>query len=127
MGDLLLVEVARRISACVRETDTAGRFGGDEFVVMLGELDEDQATSTVQANVVAEKIRASLARPYHLTFEQEGKAQHIVEHQCTSSIGVVLFKDQNASVDDILKYADMAMYKAKEDGRNLIRFYEKPV
>jgi len=127
VGDLLLVEVARRISACVRETDTAGRFGGDEFVVMLGELDEDQATSTVQANVVAEKIRASLARPYHLTFEQEGKAQHIVEHQCTSSIGVVLFKDQHASVDDILKYADMAMYKAKEDGRNLIRFYEKPV
>lgn len=125
VGDLLLIEVAHRIGSCVRETDTAGRFGGDEFVVMLSELDVDQATSMAQASVVAEKIKASLARPYQLTFKQEGKAQHIVEHQCTSSIGVVLFKDQDASVDDLFRYADMAMYKAKEDGRNLIRFYEK--
>ena len=124
VGDLLLIEVARRITNCVREMDTVARFGGDEFVVMLSELDVDFAASTAQANIVAEKIRSILADPYVLSVRHDGKADATVEHHCTSSIGVVLFIDHEAAEEDILKWADLAMYQAKDDGRNLIRFYE---
>ncbi len=122
VGDLLLIEVARRISGCVRETDTLARFGGDEFVMILSELDADKTESTAQAGIVAEKIRAALAEPYLLTISQKGGAERTVEHHCTSSIGVVLFISHEASQDDILKWADAAMYKAKESGRNQIHF-----
>ncbi|MDO8292725.1 MAG: PAS domain S-box protein, partial [Gallionella sp.] len=124
VGDLLLVEVAHRLTSCVREVDTVARFGGDEFVVMLSELDADNAESTAQARTVAEKIRSTLAEPYVLKFQQEGNAETIVEHHCTSSIGVVLFINHEASAEDILKWADMAMYQAKADGRNLTRFFD---
>jgi len=124
VGDLLLVEAARRIARCVREVDTVARFGGDEFVVVLSELDEDRAESASQASIVAEKIRGTLAEPYVLKIQSEGKAETTVEHHCTSSIGVVLFINHEASEEDILKWADMAMYQAKEAGRNQIRFYE---
>lgn len=123
-GDLLLVEAARRISGCVREADTVARFGGDEFVVVLSELDADKAESTMEAGLVAEKIRAVLGEPYGLKIRREGKAETAIEHHCTSSIGVVLFIDHEASTEDILKWADMAMYQSKEAGRNLIRFYD---
>jgi len=124
-GDLLLIEVARRITRCVRETDTVARFGGDEFVVMLGELDEDKAASAAQAEIVAEKIRAALSEPYVLTIRQEGNVEATVEHRCTSSIGMVLFINHEASPEDILKWADMAMYQAKEGGRNRVRFFDQ--
>jgi len=123
VGDLLLKEVARRISGCVREMDTVARFGGDEFVVMLTELDPDPVESTAQAGIVAEKIRIILAEPYVLKVHHEGAADTTVEHHCTSSIGAVLFLNHKDSSEDILKWADMAMYQAKEDGRNLIRFH----
>jgi len=124
VGDLLLVEVAHRISSCVREVDTVARFGGDEFVVVLRELDVDKAESITQASIVAEKIRATLAEPYVFKIQHEGKAETTIEHHCTSSVGVVLFINHEASAEDILKWADIAMYQAKEAGRNLIRFYE---
>jgi len=122
-GDLLLMEAARRITSCVREVDTVARFGGDEFVVILSELDVDKAESTAQASIIAEKIRATLAESYVLKIQQEGKAETTVEHHCTSSIGVVLFIDHEASAEDILKWADMAMYQAKEAGRDGWRFF----
>jgi diguanylate cyclase (GGDEF)-like protein/PAS domain S-box-containing protein len=124
MGDLLLLAAARRISSCVRETDTVARFGGDEFVVLLGELDEDKTESNTQASNVAEKIRGTLAEPYFLEIQQGDKAKSTVEHHCTSSIGVVLFLNHKTSVDDIIKSADAAMYQAKNAGRNKIKFYE---
>lgn len=124
VGDLLLIEVAHRLTSCVREADTVARFGGDEFVVMLSELDADNAESTAQACAVAEKIRSALAEPYVLKFQQEGNAETIVVHHCTSSVGVVLFINHEASAEDILKWADMAMYRAKEGGGNLICFFD---
>jgi len=125
MGDLLLVQVAQRINHCVREADTIARFGGDEFVVMLGELDTDLAASTAQAGIVAEKIRALLAEPYVLTLAQEGQSPLTVEHHCSSSIGVALFTGHTASAEEILKWADIAMYQAKAAGRNTIRFFKQ--
>jgi len=122
-GDLLLVEVARRIAACIREMDTVARFGGDEFVVLLNELDADLSVSSTEASIVADKIRTSLAQPYHLKIHPCGKAEATVEHHCTSSIGVKLFINHEVSHDDILRRADMAMYQAKIEGRNRIRFF----
>ena len=124
VGDSLLIEASRRINSCVREADTVARFGGDEFVVMLNELDANKAASVSQAGIVAEKIRAALAEPYELTLPLHDNASAAEVHYCTSSIGVALFADHDASLDDIIKWADMAMYKAKREGRNLIRFYD---
>jgi diguanylate cyclase (GGDEF)-like protein/hemerythrin-like metal-binding protein len=127
VGDLLLMEAAARLKSCVRETDTVSRFGGDEFVVMLSELNADKAESTSQARIVAEKIRATLSEPYRLAIKREGEADTTVEHRCTASIGVALFINHESSQRDILKQADAAMYRAKESGHNLIRFAaEKP-
>jgi diguanylate cyclase (GGDEF)-like protein len=108
----------------VREVDVVARFGGDEFVVILNELDVDKVKSVTEARIVAEKLRATLDKPYLLKFRQEGKAESTVEHHCTISIGVVVFLDHEGSQDDILKWADAAMYQAKEAGRNVIRFFE---
>lgn len=124
VGDILLVEAARRINSCVREVDTVARFGGDEFVVMLGDLGVNKTDSTAQAGVVAEKIRAILAEAYILAIPQQGGTSTTEKYLCTSSIGVALFANHNATLEDIIKWADLAMYKAKRDGRNLIRFYE---
>ncbi|OIQ72026.1 putative diguanylate cyclase YcdT [mine drainage metagenome] len=124
VGDLLLQQAAKRMKACVREVDTVARLGGDEFVVLLGDLDTDKAASTTQANSIAEKIRAALAEPYSLTIKHEGKADAVIEHQCTASIGVVVFIDNEGSPEDFLKWADSAMYRAKDAGSNLIRFFD---
>lgn len=124
VGDLLLVEAANRLKACVREMDTVARFGGDEFIVMLGELDVDYAKSIAQAQAVAEKIRVRLSGVYHLNIVRERMAESTVEHHCSASIGVVVFLDHEDSPDDILKWADSAMYQAKAAGRNTIRFHE---
>lgn len=125
VGDILLVEVARRLAQCVRETDTVSRFGGDEFVVLLHDLSATREASETQAMLVAEKIRASLAAPYVLTIPATDATPAImVEHHCTVSIGLVLFRGHRVDMDEILAQADMAMYQAKHDGRNLIRFYE---
>ena len=122
VGDLLLIDTAARLKACVREVDTVARLGGDEFVVMISELDVDQAESAAQAGRIAEKIRVALAAPYRLSLPFDGMGERSVEHQCTASIGVALFLGQDVSQTDILERADAAMYQAKEAGRNQIRF-----
>lgn len=120
LGDILLVEVANRLTDCVREIDTIARFGGDEFVIVLYELDVNKDEAKTRAAIVAEKVRATLAQPYLLTLHSE----EIIEHHCAASIGVNLFIGDEISESDILKWADTAMYQAKEAGRNLIRFYD---
>jgi len=99
------------------------RFGGDEFVVMVSDLDADKAASTTQVSNIAEKIRIALAQPYTLTVKQDAQADTVVEHQCSASIGAVVFTQREGSQDDFLKWADSAMYQAKEAGGNLIRFF----
>jgi diguanylate cyclase (GGDEF)-like protein/PAS domain S-box-containing protein len=121
-GDALLVEVARRISYCVREADTVARYGGDEFVALLSELDTDKDKSIAEATIVAEKIHAALAEPYLLA-PSKNQANRVAYH-CTSSIGVVLFNNHEFSTDEIMKHADAAMYQAKQEGRNAIRFFD---
>lgn len=122
-GDSLLIEVAGRIQSCVREIDTVGRFGGDEFVVILRELNSSKEASVAQAGLVAEKIRTALSEPYRSTICRDGKVNTDIRHGCTASIGVALFIGHDASREDILNRADSAMYKAKEAGRNSIQFH----
>ncbi|MFZ2853206.1 MAG: diguanylate cyclase [Rhodocyclaceae bacterium] len=123
VGDRLLIEVADRLKACVRDMDTVARFGGDEFVVVIGDLDADRAESVAQAAVIAEKIRLALCAPYRLMIRHKDESAVRIEHRCTVSIGVALFFSDDASQDEILKWADAAMYQAKDAGRNSIRFY----
>jgi diguanylate cyclase (GGDEF)-like protein/PAS domain S-box-containing protein len=124
VGDLLLIEAAFRLRGCIREMDTVARFGGDEFVVVLSELDADKSRSAEQARIVAEKIRSALSAPYRLTIRHRGRPDIMVEHHCTVSMGVVLFVNHECNQTDILKSADVAMYQAKESGRNNIKFFE---
>ena len=124
VGDVLLTEAAKRLSGCVREVDTVARFGGDEFVVLLSDMDVDQAQSAAQAQAVAEKIRLALSEPYVLPITTENQAQTTVMHHCSVSIGIALFMNTNASQEDLFKWADVAMYQAKADGRNTIRMAE---
>jgi diguanylate cyclase (GGDEF)-like protein/PAS domain S-box-containing protein len=123
VGDLLLIETARRLESCIREMDTVARFGGDEFVVMLSELDQDQLTSKTQAENVAEKIRESISEPFLLKVTNDDLSEATVEHHCTVSIGLTLFNGLEVNQEEVLKQADAAMYQTKAAGRNQIRFY----
>ncbi len=114
-GDLLLVEVAKRIQSCVREVDTIARVGGDEFVVVLEQLGTDADQAARNALQVAEKIRVSLAVPYQLNAH---------ERYSSPSIGVCMYLGNGVASEDLIKNADVAMYQAKDDGRNLVRFFD---
>ncbi len=116
-GDVLLQEVARRLSACIRESDTCARLGGDEFVVMLEDLSENPQEATRQAETVAEKIQRAVSLPYALDAQ--------TQYQITPSIGVTLFEgNTDEDIDEPLKRADLAMYQAKAAGRNTLRFFD---
>ncbi|WP_165873552.1 EAL domain-containing protein [Parasulfuritortus cantonensis] len=115
IGDLLLIEVAHRLQACMREGDSVARLGGDEFVVMLEGLDASPDAAAGQAELVAEKVSDTLRRTYHLG---------AVEHHATASIGIALFQDKTVGVDELLKRADLAMYQAKSAGRNAHQFFD---
>ncbi len=122
VGDCLLVEVARRLRSCVRELDTVARFGGDEFIVMLVDLNSDKAESIAQTAIVAEKVRASLAEPYDLTIKRDAKTDSTIKYRCAASIGVTMFIKDEPGEAQLLMMADSAMYRAKESGRNMIQF-----
>jgi diguanylate cyclase (GGDEF)-like protein/PAS domain S-box-containing protein len=124
-GDLLLVEVASRISRSVRKIDTVARLGGDEFAVLLNELDTDAEDSLAQAAIIAENLRNNLAEPYGLKISREGGLPEISVCRSTVSIGISLFQGCRSSREEVLKKADAAMSRAKSGGRNAIRFYER--
>lgn len=115
-GDILLQQVAQRLSSLVRKTDTVARFGGDEFVVMLTDLAADRDTAMVQIQHISEKILEALNQPYIFTG---------FEHHSTPSIGITLFSDNNQTgIEQLMQRADLAMYQAKAAGRNAIRFFD---
>jgi diguanylate cyclase (GGDEF)-like protein/PAS domain S-box-containing protein len=115
IGDLLLIEVAKRLQDCIRSGDTVARLGGDEFVVVLDELNEDTRQAAAQAQDIGEKVLASLNQPFNL----QG-----FEHYNSASIGISLFRDNEISMDDLFRHADTAMYQSKTSGRNTLRFFD---
>ncbi len=114
-GDVLLRQVAQRLSLCVRECDTVARLGGDEFVIILEALGESLHDAANHAERVGEKIIASLSQPYHFPG---------YEHHSSASIGIAMFSGCDEVADELLKRADMAMYQAKSAGRNTLRFFD---
>ena len=116
VGDALLIEVAKRIKQSVRRFDTVSRLGGDEFVVVLDSLNRDPGLAEEQARKVCTKIIAAFEQPFNLNHYQ---------HYTSPSIGVALFDCETLSQsEELLRRADMAMYKAKEAGRNGYRFFD---
>ena len=117
VGDDLLKEVAQRLIVDMRAEDTVSRLGGDEFVVLLADLGEDPDDAAAAAQYKAEMIKERLAKPYVIN-------ENILH--VTPSIGVAMFPSTDGSYEsgsDILRYADTAMYRAKDDGRDTIRFF----
>lgn len=115
IGDMLLVQVAERLSHCVREGDTVARLGGDEFVVTLEDLSLQLDEAASRTKLIGEKILHHLSQPYNL----DG-----YEYQITCSIGAALFHHHEQSQDELLKQADIAMYQAKKLGRNALCFFD---
>lgn len=108
IGDELLIQVSKRLSAVVREQDTVSRLGGDEFVILLLDTSEEGAAR------VAKKLMAAVSEPYHIDHH---------EITITSSIGIAVYPDDGRNFDDLLKSADIAMYRAKRSGRNNFHFF----
>lgn len=121
-GDQLLIQVAARLKIHSREMDTVARFGGDEFAVLLQDLDANPATSRQQVQTVAEKMCQVLAQPYTLTLTRGDAAPEHLNHSCSASIGVALFSGEDLTPEAILLQADAAMYQAKAAGRNQVVF-----
>jgi diguanylate cyclase (GGDEF)-like protein/PAS domain S-box-containing protein len=115
VGDLLLKEVASRLTRNVREGDTVARLGGDEFVIALESLNSIAQEAASLAEMIAEKIRAELSQPYLLNG---------LEHNSSPSIGVSLYRGHQSNLEEILKQADLAMYQAKSSGRNKVCFFD---
>jgi diguanylate cyclase (GGDEF)-like protein/PAS domain S-box-containing protein len=109
MGDMLLIEAARRISACVRESDTVARLGGDEFTIVISEIPDN-----THVEDVAQKIIGRLAEPFHLGNE-------VV--YISASIGITLYPNDSIDIDMLMKNADQAMYVAKNRGRNRFSYF----
>lgn len=115
IGDLLLIEVANRLHNAVREGDSIARLGGDEFVVVLENLSGDPGEAAVQAEWVSEKIRVSLSRTYSIAG---------ADFHGSTSLGIALFLAHEESIETLLKQADLALYQAKNSGRNCLRFFD---
>ena len=114
VGDLLLVEVAQRVRAGLREGDTVARLGGDEFIMILEGLSAEAEEAALLAKQIGEKLAETIAQPFDL-----GGA----EFHCTTSIGARLMGAHD-TVEELLKHADLALYQAKTAGRNAVRFYD---
>jgi diguanylate cyclase (GGDEF)-like protein/PAS domain S-box-containing protein len=115
VGDILLSQVGGRLKSAVREVDTVARLGGDEFVVILNALSSTLAQAANQARTVGQKMLIALSEPYDL---------HGLDYRCTSSMGITLFGGADLDLEQILQRADLAMYQAKADGRNQLRFFD---
>ena len=115
LGDELLKQVADRLNSVVREGDTIARPGGDEFIVLLENLNMDKTLAAKEVQVIGEKLLHEFNQPFDLS------ENHYV---MTASIGINLFINHYETVDELMKRSDLAMYKAKEEGRNNLRFFD---
>jgi len=116
IGDMLLIEVAKRLESKVHDGDTVARIGSDEFIVILEGLGSDAKESAAEANWFGEELQSALSQPYQLK-------SHI--HHLTPSIGIAMFKGQDDSFENLIKHAEVAMQQVKASGRNAIRFHDQ--
>lgn len=114
-GDLILQEVAARLMSNVREGDTIARIGGDEFVMLLEDLSLQSIEAATQVELIVHKLQTALSLPYQINMHN---------YICTVSIGATLVNSHDKSFEELLKQADIALYQAKESGRNALRFFD---
>lgn len=115
IGDDLLVIVAERINALMRKDDTVARFGGDEFVIVLNDLEPDRLKAAIQAKDIAHRIRRSIAEKISLTLNNRSTE---IDYAITASIGITIFSQDVKAASELLQLADMALYQAKKNGRD---------
>jgi len=115
MGDMMLKQAANRLTNCVRVGDTVARLGGDEFVVMLASLSFDERDAAAKTKLIGEKILSALNQPYLL---------NLTTCRSSGSMGATSFRGEFASIDELMKQADLAMYQSKKGGRNAMHFFD---
>ncbi|MDP2022274.1 MAG: EAL domain-containing protein [Hydrogenophaga sp.] len=115
IGDQLLIRIASHLNHIMRTDDTIARLGGDEFVMLVNDLGPDEETSALNVMMIARKVHEALETPYDI----DGR-----RYACTGSIGITIFPKANEDIDDLLREADTAMYRAKAAGRNRISFFQ---
>ncbi len=115
VGDQLLIRIASHLNEIMRTDDTIARLGGDEFVMLVNDLGPDEETSSLAVMSIARKVHAALEAPHDI----DGR-----RYACTGSIGITIFPKSNEGIDDLLREADTAMYRAKAAGRNRISFFQ---
>jgi diguanylate cyclase (GGDEF)-like protein/PAS domain S-box-containing protein len=115
LGDMLLRQVAQRLRATVRHSDELARLGGDEFIVVLENLGRSSSGVSAEVDRVVAKILSALGQPYQLGLKL---------FKSSASIGITLFDGRDADIETLLKQADLAMYRAKADGRNSARYFD---
>lgn len=115
VGDLMLQQAAQRLVSCVRGGDTVARLGGDEFVIILQDLNESRDQAAAQARAIGEKV----LEVFRQIFSLQGQ-----EHHITASIGIALIEGADESIDELLKRADLAMYRSKSEGRDTLQFFD---
>lgn len=123
-GDELLIAVGNRLKQTVRETDTVARYGGDEFVILLNRLNGNLVDARAQAESIAAKVLAALAPPYVLHINSDGGAVQTIDYENFASLGVAMFDGDTNEENNILDWADEAMYWAKSEGGRTVRFYD---
>jgi len=116
VGDLLLIEVTKRIRSCVHLYDMVARLGSDDFVVSLDYLSKKIETAAKEANTIAERVSNAIKQPFYLNG---------YEYNSTACIGINLFRNHDATAEDLLKNADAALFQAKEAGRDKIHFFDE--
>lgn len=114
-GDILLLQVAQRLKACLHEDDTLARQGGDEFVIVLEDLGDTPAEAAKASEELGQKILKALRQPYSLDGDT---------HHSSLSMGITIFNGLRETIDELLKRADLAMYQAKSSGKDTLRFYD---
>jgi diguanylate cyclase (GGDEF)-like protein len=125
IGDELLRRLARRLEFLISAKDMAARLGGDEFVVMMADLDRDESRAMEQTMVLARRVHRALLDPFDFETPNDPDPQvQSLRYSCSGSIGVALFGLVDEPLTEVLKRADVAMYKSKQDGRNVIRQYD---
>ena len=114
-----VLEVAHRLSSTVRDSDLVARFGGDEFVILVQPLSHDPQIACRELDELMERLQQALNQPYSLL----GPQSQPLQHHSSASLGSIMFHDRHLSAEELIRRADIAMYRAKEAGRNqTVRF-----
>ncbi len=114
-GDLLLQQLAKRLTACVREGDTVSRPGGDEFILLLPNISTQHQTAIYESQHIAEKILTEIAKPYDLNGTQ---------YTISASLGITICNGHQRTAEELMRHSDLAMYQSKNSGKNTITFFD---